>query len=210
LKVLGILLGSVSIAVSSLLLLMLLVFLAPRAAERVAGAARDAPFAAAGWGILLTIALPLVAVLAAVTVLGLPLGLSLLLGLALIFLVGYAWCVWAVGRALVRGPRSRSLAMLAGWGISLAVSLVPFLNVAAWTLASIFGLGAMTVATWRARGGVASKGRHRVGYVSLPEAEPAPTEAGSPADREPAGSAALASEPAPEAETTTYPSTSDD
>jgi hypothetical protein len=204
LKVLGILLGSVSIAVSALLLLVFLLLLAPRASDRVAAVARDAPFASFGWGIALTIVLPLVAALAAVTVLGLPLGLSLLLGLALIFMVGYAWTVWAVGRALVREPRSRWLALLAGWAISLAVSLVPFLNVAAWTLGSIFGLGAMTVATWRSRRGAgAAKGKHRVGYVSLPEAEPIPPEPSH------ADAPALTPEPAPDAEST-YPATSDD
>jgi hypothetical protein len=208
LKVLGILLGSISIAVSALLLLVLLLLLAPRASNSVAASARDAPFASFGWGLLSTIVLPLVSVLAAVTVLGLPLGLSVLLGLALIFMVGYAWAVWAVGRALVREPRSGWLALLTGWGISLAVSLVPFLNVAAWTVGSIFGLGAMIVATWRARGLNGAKGKHRAGYVALPEAEPAPApqESGSQESVP-----ALASDPSTDvAEPTTYPATSDD
>ena len=60
---------------------------------------------------------------------GVPLGLSLLLALALVFLVGATWSIWSVGRALVRDPRSRWLAFLAGWAIAVAVSLVPYLNV---------------------------------------------------------------------------------
>jgi hypothetical protein len=44
--------------------------------------------------------------------------------------------------------------------------------VVVWAVGSIFGLGAMTVATWRARG----RGRHRVGRVSIPDALPEPAE----------------------------------
>ena len=102
------------------------------------------------------------------------------------FLVGATWSIWSVGRALVREPRSRWLAFLAGWGIALAVSLVPYLNAAAWTVASIYGLGAMTVAVWRARG---TGGRHRSGYVEIPETEPAPPPPpASPPESEPAES----------------------
>ena len=92
-----------------------------------------------------------------------------------------------MGRALLGAPRSRWLAFLAGWAIVGVVSLVPFLNIALWALGSIFGLGAMLVATWRARAGPRG-GRHRAGGatpelaaaaltvtlppVEVPEAEP--------------------------------------
>ena len=66
------------------------------------------------------------------------------------------------------------------------IGLVPYLNVAAWTVASIYGLGAMTVAVWRARG---TGGRHRSGYVEIPETEPAPPPPpASPPESEPAES----------------------
>ncbi len=185
LSVLGALLGGAAIAFSTLLVGLLLLLLAPRGADRVASAARSAPLASVGWGIVLAIGLPLLAVLAAATILGLPLGLSLLLALAFVFLVGATWSIWSVGRALVREPRSRWLAFLAGWGIALAVSLVPYLNAAAWTVASIYGLGAMTVAVWRARG---TGGRHRSGYVEIPETEPAPPPPAPPPESEPAES----------------------
>lgn len=171
LSALGALLGGAAVAFSSLLLGAFLLVVAPRGAERVASTARTAPFAAVGWGLLAAIGLPLLAVLAAATILGLPLGLTLALALAFLFLLGATWSIWATGRALAREPRSRWLAFLAGWGIALAVSLVPYLNVAAWTVASIFGLGLMLVASWRARG---TGGRHRTGFVEVPEAE-APT-----------------------------------
>jgi hypothetical protein len=55
------------------------------------------------------------------------------------------------------------LAWFAGWGIVAVVGFVPFVNVAAWVLGSLVGLGAGTVAVWRARTG---HGRHRPGGVS--------------------------------------------
>ena len=65
--------------------------------------------------------------------------------------------VWSLGRALVPVPRSRAGAFFAGWGISVVIGLVPFLNVAWWIVATIVGLGGTIVAAWRARG----EGRHR-------------------------------------------------
>jgi hypothetical protein len=166
-------------------------------------------------------ALPLVAVAAMVTIVGLPLGLALLLAMSLLFLVGYAWGVFALGRVLVREPRSRWLALLAGWAVAAAVGLVPFLNLAAWSLGGMFGLGAMTVAIWRARA-PRKVGRHRAGTIPR---EPdvmqtpasvtlldlaAPTEAG-PSESEPtaptATTPATAGGTEPPAEGTSTPAT---
>ena len=160
LSVLGGLLGPLVLAGSVLLLGLALLLLVPRGADRIATAVRTAPLTSAAWGLVLAVALPVLAVALVVTIVGLPVGLALLLALALVFLVGATWTVWAIGRAIVRDPRSRPLAFVAGWAIAVAISLVPYLNVAAWTLASILGLGAMSVATWRARG---TGGRHRAG-----------------------------------------------
>ncbi len=156
---LGALLASVAVAVSVLIAAAILVFLAPRGAERVAQAARTAPFASAGIGVLVVLGVVVLATAAAATIVGLPFGLALLLGTGLLWLAGAAWTAWIVGRLMVREPRSRAGALAAGWGVTAAVGLVPGLNLAWWTLGSIFGLGAMTVATWRARG----TSRHRVG-----------------------------------------------
>ena len=177
LTALGALLGGVAIAFSVLVLGLLMLLAGPRGADRIASAARSAPFASAGWGLALAIGLPLVGVMASVTILGLPLGLALLLALAFVFLVSATWTVWAVGRALVREPRSRWLAFLAGWAIALAVSLVPYLSAAGWTSASVFGLGLMAVAVWRARG---KAGRHRAGYAEASEPEVDASEASGP------------------------------
>jgi MFS family permease len=179
LDVLGPLLASAAIAISVLIVAIVLLLFAPRAIDRVADAGRNAPFASAGWGLLVTIALPAAALVGGATVVGLPFGLALLLGLGLIWLVGVAWTTWIVGRAVVKEPRSKWASLFAGWGIGSAIGLVPFVNVVWWLLGSIFGLGAMVVAAWRAKKPPEPEvgprprrergGRHRVGRITIPE-----------------------------------------
>ena len=104
------------------------------------------------------------AVLLAVSILGLPLGLALLLGSGLVFLLGLAAAAVGIGRTILPPPRSRVGAALAGWGLLALVGLVPVLNGVAWGLASVFGVGIGIVAAWRARG----TRNHRLGGVAPP------------------------------------------
>jgi hypothetical protein len=161
--VLGAVLVSIAMAVSILLVGLLMLLLAPRGAERTAEAASEAPWASVGWGSVMAVGLPIVAVVAAATIVGLPLGLAVLLGLALVWLIGQAAVTFIVGRLIVRAPRSRVGALFAGWGIGGAIGLVPFLNVVWWGLGAVFGLGAIVVASWRARHGAALVPGGRVG-----------------------------------------------
>lgn len=171
LAALGALVGAIAMAFSVLLLGGILLLIAPRGGERVAAAIKTAPFASAGWGLLLAIVVPVAAVAAVASVVGLPLGLTLLLALSFFVLLGLTWTAWGIGRAIVRPPRSRGYAFLVGWAIVAILGLVPLLNLAVWGLGSIFGVGAMLVAAWRARG--TGKGRHRVGSPQ-PEMEDEP------------------------------------
>jgi cytoskeletal protein CcmA (bactofilin family) len=173
--VLGALLVSAAMGVSILVGGLLILLLAPRGADRAADAARSAPLFAAGWGLLATIVVPVAALALAATILGLPLALAVLLGLGLVWFVGIAMATFVIGRLLVRPPHARVGAMFAGWGISAAIGLVPFLNVVWWTLGAAFGIGAILVATWRTRSGreppprVDRGGRHRAAR-RVPEA----------------------------------------
>jgi hypothetical protein len=168
LAVLGELLGPIAISVSVLVLGLVLVLLAPRGADAVADALGTAPLASLGWGVLVVLSVPVTAVALVVSVLGVPLGLALFLSLGLWWLVGLTWAAWCAGRALVRAPRGRVQAFLAGWAILAAVGLVPILNAAAWTLPPVLGVGAMLVAVWRAREGRRLDGRHRRGGLRAP------------------------------------------
>ena len=142
----------VAYALSVLALGMLLVLLAPRALDAANAAGRTATGPAIGWGLFVFIGLPVLAVLAIATLVGIPLGFALLLALALLYTVGYVAGAWFLGRALVPAPRNRALALLVGWGLFAAASLIPVVGGLLWFAATVFGLGTLLVATWRARG----------------------------------------------------------
>jgi len=153
-------------SVSTLVLGMLLLLIAPALDGAIVRAFRERTGASIGLGVAVFFLLPLVAVLFLVVVVAIPLGLFLLLALALLYTVGYVAGAHAIGRMIVKQQQtSRLLAFLAGWGIVRVLGLVPFLGGAVWTLVSIFGLGVL----W-----VASRGtRAEVSTAPLPPPAPA-------------------------------------
>jgi hypothetical protein len=154
-----------ALAFSTLVLGALVVLLAPRGVEAVAQVAHGSPWPTAGLGVGVAVGAPMLAALLLVSLVGLPLGVGLLLGLVLLFALGYVAAVFALGRALWRAPRSPWLALLVGWAIVAVVSAIPFVGGFLWIVGSVYGLGALTLATWRARGG---RGRHRAGGKMTP------------------------------------------
>jgi hypothetical protein len=142
---------------STLVLGLVLLALAPRAAEGAMTIAARRTGAAAGWAAILFFGLPILAVVLMATILGLPLGIGLLLVLLPLSAVGYVTTCWVLGRAVVRGARSRFLVFLAGWGILRAVALIPFLGALVWVVASAFGLALLLLAAWY--GGAAGRGQ---------------------------------------------------
>jgi hypothetical protein len=158
-----------AVALSTLLLGLMFAFLAPRALDGTAEAGRTASWASAGWGVALALSIPTLAVLAVALVLGIPLGIGLLLSIVLLSLFGVVVTAQTVGRALVDRERRTTTAFLAGWGIETVIGVIPYVSGAVFTAAAIFGLGATTVAIWRARGSrrdVRPGGKHRVGAVA--------------------------------------------
>src|SRR6266545_235426 len=81
-----------------------------------------------GWGLLVFFGLPILAILALVTVVGIPLGLGVLAALGLIYALGYSASAWIVGRRILREPTAWILAFLVGWGILRVLALVPVLG----------------------------------------------------------------------------------
>ena len=136
----------VAISVSTLVFGLLLVAFAPRAAEAAAVAAMRGVGRSIIWGLLLFFGIPIVSVIALVTLVGIPFGLGMLLGMALIYSIGYTASSFALGRALVKLPTSPFLAFLAGWGIVRVVSLIPFLGGLVAFVAVVYGLGILAVA----------------------------------------------------------------
>jgi hypothetical protein len=97
--------------------------------------------------------LPALAVVLFITLVGIPLAIAVLLALLPVYAIGYATSAWLLGRAIVRPPRGRVPAFLAGWGILRAIALIPFVGGLAWFAAAVFGLGALAIALWRSRRG---------------------------------------------------------
>jgi hypothetical protein len=134
-------------SVSTLLLGLVLLLIAPGLDAAIVRAVRRRTGASIGFGALVFFLLPVVAFLLIAIVVAIPLGLFVLLALALLYTVGYVAAAHAIGRLLVREPTSRFLAFLAGWGILRVIALIPVLGGLVWTAASIFGLGVLWVAS---------------------------------------------------------------
>ena len=142
-----------AVSVSTLLLGLLALWIAPRAADAVREQMRDGGWGpAAGVGLALMICLPLLALLAFVTLLGIPFAIGLLFALVPLAALGYVTACWVLGRALVDVPaHRRATAFLAGWAILRGVALIPLFGAIVFLVAAMLGLGALACALWAAR-----------------------------------------------------------
>jgi hypothetical protein len=141
-----------AVSVSTLIVGVLLVWLAPGALYAAARAVGERLGASIGWGVVIAIGAPLLAVLALVTLVGIPFGVGLLLAAIPVLLVAYTTTAWVVGRRVLRNRSQSPWAMLlAGWGILRLLALIPVAGGLAGLAATVLGLGALTVALWRAR-----------------------------------------------------------
>jgi hypothetical protein len=151
---------TISIAVLGLVFVGLL----PRAADTaVAAGRRVGP--SIGWGVLVGVVGPVVAVLIVATVLGLPLGFTMLAGLDVLAPIGYVTVALMLGRVWVKGETSRARigAFFAGFGVLRLVALIPGVGLVVWFLVCVYGIGAVSMAAWYG------------GHELRPRAEP-PTE----------------------------------
>jgi Polymer-forming cytoskeletal len=139
-----------TVAVSLLILGLLLLWLAPRGADAVIAAGRNAVGSSIGWGLAVVFGLPLIAVVAMATVVGLPLGLGLLFALGLLYMVGMVAGAWFLGRLIMK-TSSRGGAFVIGWLIVSGISLIPGLGGVLWLASTVYGSGIICVATYRAR-----------------------------------------------------------
>ncbi len=138
-------------AISTMVLGLILLGLAPRTLDAALEASRRATGPSIGWGIGVWFLLPAAAAIIMATVVAFPLGVAVLLALPLIYAFGYVAGAWILGRALVPAPKSRVGAFFAGWGILSVATLIPWFGALVWIVASLFGLGTLTVGILRAR-----------------------------------------------------------
>ena len=141
-----------AVSVSTLIVGVLLVWLAPGALYAAERAVQERLGATVGWGVLIAIGVPVLAIVALVTLVGIPFGIALLLAAIPVLLVAYATAAWIVGRRVLRN-RSASLwaALFAGWGILRLLALIPIAGELVGLAATVVGLGALAIALWRAR-----------------------------------------------------------
>lgn len=150
LPVLGILFW-LAFGISAAILGVLLLLIAPRAADAIYARSRERAGPVIAIGIAIAICLPVAAVIAAVTLVGLPLAFGITLALLPLGAVAYVASAWALGRRIVKPPRGRIVAFLAGLGILRAAALVPVVGFFVTLAAVAFGLGLIGAAIGAAR-----------------------------------------------------------
>jgi cytoskeletal protein CcmA (bactofilin family) len=140
-----------AVSLSLLGLGALLVLIAPRAADSLHARSRERLGPTIAIGIAILIVLPIAAVIAAITLVGLPLALGIGLSLLPLGAVAYLASAYVLGRRLLKPPHQRLLALLAGLAILRAAALVPFFGALVGLAALIFGLGLIGAAIGAAR-----------------------------------------------------------
>jgi hypothetical protein len=140
-----------AVTLSLLVFGSLLLLIAPNAADSLYARSRERLGPTLAIGIAILIALPVLAFVAAVTLVGLPLAIGI--GLALLPLGATAYLVsaYALGRRMVESPRHRTLSFLAGLGALRLVAFVPILGTLVGIAAMVFGLGLIGAAIGAAR-----------------------------------------------------------
>lgn len=133
-------------SISSFLLGLLLVLFVPRAMDATARTGIDRFGPSIGFGFLMLIGVPFVAVVAIGILVGIPFGFGVLLALGLLYWLGYTAGAYTLGRRLVAAPTHRMLAFLAGWGILRGLALIPVAGGLVWLGATVWGLGALVIA----------------------------------------------------------------
>jgi hypothetical protein len=140
-----------AVGFSFLVLGLLLLLMAPRAADYLDARSRQRIGPLVAIGIAVLIGLPVAAFLAAITVLGLPLAIGVMLAMAPLGALAYTIAAYVLGRRIVGPPRNRILAFLAGLAILRALALVPILGIFIGIAAVVFGLGLIGAAIGAAR-----------------------------------------------------------
>ena len=137
--------------VSAASLGVLLILIAPRAADSIHARSRERIGPVIAIGIAIAIVLPVAGFVAAITLLGLPLAVAILLALLPLSAIAYSASAWVLGRAILKPPRERVLSFLAGMAILRLLALVPILGLLVDLAAVVFGLGLIGAAIGAAR-----------------------------------------------------------
>jgi cytoskeletal protein CcmA (bactofilin family) len=151
----------------------LFVALFPRAADAVVVAGRRVAVSFL-LGLAVGIVGPILGIVFMTTVVGIPLGGAVLGTVAVLGPLGYVASALIFGRLMVKGtnPGARIGAFFLGFGILRFAALVPGLGFLVGFVFATYGLGAVTIAGWRAARGTAAAEALRPVAAGEPVAPP--------------------------------------
>ncbi len=158
--------------ISTLVLGFLLILCAPRGADAVAGVRHTGFLRLFCIGAITGLGIPALAFVALRSLLSAPFGIALLASLALFYAIGYTAGAWALGRLLFKRKNHHYIPFLIGLGLLRAGALFPSPAIFLWPVASLYGLGSITVAIWKTRKPLSSQ---QVDRETEKETQPSPT-----------------------------------
>jgi len=141
----GIVLGIVGF-ITVFLFGVMVMWLMPVFTDKTMSYMQKNPWGSFGLGIVTTIILPIVAVTALVTVIGIPLGLFLFMILALMCVVGHIYAALFIGRGIFTGLKTqvhKNWHMLIGLVVLYIFTLIPIIGWLAHTIFAVMGIGAV-------------------------------------------------------------------
>jgi cytoskeletal protein CcmA (bactofilin family) len=143
----------IAVSLSLMVAGIVLVALLPGVADAAHRAARSQFALTLAMGLAWGVALPAIAGLSFVSLVGIPLGIVLVLALIPTAFIGYIAACHVVGRRIMRERTHPLVAFLAGLGILRALALIPVAGALVWIPAVVVGIGALTVAAMERGGG---------------------------------------------------------
>jgi cytoskeletal protein CcmA (bactofilin family) len=139
----------IGFTLSLLVLGLVLLALAPKAADAIARTAKAKGLIAALVGLLAFFLIPIIAIAACVTLIGLPLGIVLLFSIVPLYAIAYLSAGLVLGRVILK--KARILAFVVGLVILQLLTLIPIAGGIIGFLATVFGLGVLLLTLVRAR-----------------------------------------------------------
>jgi hypothetical protein len=138
-------LSKISLALTLLLLGTFLVAVLPAPAGRYAAAIGSKFWPNLGWGLLLSIGVPLLSLLLMLTLLGIPLGILLLILYGLAFILAHLGAGYSLGGIIFKNyaPRHPVPVFLLGYAILAGLGFIPVLGIVVTWLAIFLGMGGL-------------------------------------------------------------------
>jgi hypothetical protein len=141
----------------TLVLGIIVVLLAPRRVKAVTESIRTHPWASLGWGAIILVTAPIVALIVCITVIGLPLGLIALVLYAIAIYLTQLFVGLLIGQLIIGAFRrvETKAALVGALALGLAIlrllRLIPFVGFFFGLVTVLFGLGAILVSERKLR-----------------------------------------------------------